>query len=139
MLEDPDSLISRFSALYNSPSCVRIRTGFDTPRTEKNVLSCYVSSKDTGASLELTGSDAWQIYKACLEDINAGLLGAEDVSGSTKEDGGNYTPLELIFTVSTSVPGQTDSLYVESIPLAAAATVGILQELGADPYWQPVG
>ena len=23
--------------------------------------------------------------------------------------------------------------------LAAAATVGILQELGADPYWQPVG
>lgn len=138
-LEDPDSLISRFSALYNSPSCVRIRTGFDTPRTEKNVLSCYVSSKDTGASLELTGSDAWQIYKACLEDINAGLLGAEDVSGSTKEDGGNYTPLELIFTVSTSVPGQTDSLYVESIPLAAAATVGILQELGADPYWQPVG
>ena len=138
-LEDPDSLISRFSALYNSPGSVLIRTGFDTPRTEKNVLSCYVSSKDTGESLELTGSDAWRVYAACLEDINAGLLGAEDVSGNTKEDGGNYTPLELIFTVTTSVPGQTDSLYVETIPLAAAATVGALQELGADPYWRPAG
>lgn len=141
-LADPDSLISRFSALYNSPGSVLIRTGFDTPRTEKNVLSCYVSSKDTGASLDLTGSDAWQVYAACLEDINAGLLGAEDVSGAgsaTKEDGGNYTPLTLIFTVSTDVPGRTDSLYVESIPLAAAATVRALTAFGAEPYWQAAG
>ena len=139
-LADPDSLISRFSALYNSPGNVLIRTGFDTPRTEKNVLSCYVSSYDTGASLDLTGSDAWQVYAACLEDINAGLLGTEDVSGSTtEEDSGNYTPLTLIFTVSTDVPGRTDSLYVESIPLAAAATVRALTAFGAEPYWQAAG
>ena len=139
-LADPDSLISRFSALYNSPGSVLIRTGFDTPRTEKNVLSCYVSSYDTGASLDLTGSDAWQVYAACLEDINAGLLGTEDVSGSTtEEDSGNYTPLTLIFTVSTDVPGRTDSLYVESIPLAAAATVRALTAFGAEPYWQAAG
>lgn len=141
-LADPDSLISRFSALYNSPGSVLIRTGFDTPRTEKNVLSCYVSSYDTGASLDLTGSDAWQVYAACLEDINAGLLGAEAVSGAgsaTKEDGGNYTPLTLIFTVSTDVPGRTDSLYVDSIPLAAAATVRALTAFGAEPYWQAAG
>ena len=138
-LENPNSLISRFSALYNSPGSVLIRTGFDTPRTEKNVLSCYVSSIDTGASLELTGSDAWRIYRACLEDINAGLLGADDVSGNTKEDGGNYTPLNLIFTVSTDVPGRTDSLYVESIPLAAAATVRALTAFGAEPYWRAAG
>ena len=138
-LEDPDSLISRFSALYNSPVCVRIRTGFDTPRTEKNVLSCYVSS--IGESLELTGSDAWRVYTACLADINTGLLGAEDVSGSgsTEEDGGNYTPLNLIFTVTTSVPGQTDNLYVDSIPLSAAETVSVLQALGAEPYWRAAG
>ena len=139
-LKDPDSLISRFSALYNSPVCVRIRTGFDTPRTEKSVLSCYVSSYDTGASLDLTGSDAWRVYEACLDDINAGLLGAADVSGSTKQsDGSNYTPLTLIFTVSTDVPGQTDSLYVDSIPLSAAETVSALQALGADPYWRAAG
>lgn len=139
-LEDPDSLISRFSSLYNSPGSVLIRTGFSTPRTEKNVLSCYVFSKDTGAFLELTGGDAWQVYAACLADINAGLLGAEDVSGSTKEGGdGNYTPLTLTFTVTTPVPGQTDSLYVDTIPLASAETVAALQSLGADPYWRPVG
>lgn len=139
-LEDPDSLISRFSALYNSPGSVLIRTGFDTPRTEKNVLSCYVSSFDTGESLELTGRDAWRVYTACLDDINAGLLGAADVSGSTKQsDGSNYTPLTLIFTVSTDVPGQTDSLYVDSIPLSAAETVSALQALGADPYWRAAG
>ena len=139
-LKDPDSLISRFSALYNSPVCVRIRAGFDTPRTEKSVLSCYVSSYDTGASLDLTGSDAWRVYEACLDDINAGLLGAADVSGSTKQsDGSNYTPLSLIFTVSTDVPGQTDSLYVDSIPLSAAETVSALQALGADPYWRAAG
>lgn len=139
-LKDPDSLISRFSALYNSPVCVRIRAGFDTPRTEKSVLSCYVSSYDTGADLELTGSDAWRVYEACLDDINAGLLGAADVSGSTKQsDGSNYTPLTLIFTVSTDVPGQTDSLYVDSIPLSAAETVSALQALGADPYWRAAG
>lgn len=138
-LEDPDSLISRLSALYNSPVCVRIRTGFDTPRTEKSVLSCYVSSYSTGANLNLTGSDAWRVYEACLDDINAGLLGAEDVSGADitkEEDGGNYTPLTLIFTVTTQIPGQTDSLYVDSIPLSAAETVSALQALGADPYWQ---
>ena len=139
-LEDPDSLISRFSALYNSPGSVLIRTGFDTPRTEKNVLSCYVSSFDTGESLELTGRDAWRVYTACLDDINAGRLGAADVSGSTKQsDGSNYTPLTLIFTVSTDVPGQTDSLYVDSIPLSAAETVSALQALGADPYWRAAG
>ena len=76
----------------------------------------------------MTGSDAWRVYEACLDDINAGLLGAADVSGSTKQsDGSNYTPLSLIFTVSTDVPGQTDSLYVDSIPLSAAETVSALQ------------
>lgn len=139
-LEDPDSLISRFSALYNSPGSVLIRTGFDTPRTEKNVLSCYVSSFDTGESLELTGRDAWRVYTACLDDINAGLLGAEDVSGSgSTKEAGNYTPLNLIFTVTTQVPGQTDSLYVDSIPLSAEETVRALTAFGAEPYWQAAG
>lgn len=139
-LEDPDSLISRFSALYNSPGSVLIRAGFDTPRTEKNVLSCYVSSFDTGESLELTGRDAWRVYTACLDDINAGLLGAEDVSGSgSTKEAGNYTPLNLIFTVTTQVPGQTDSLYVDSIPLAAEETVRALTAFGAEPYWQAAG
>lgn len=139
-LEDPDSLISRFSALYNSPGSVLIRTGFDTPRTEKNVLSCYVSSFDTGESLELTGRDAWRVYTACLDDINAGLLGAEDVSGSgSTKEAGNCTPLNLIFTVTTQVPGQTDSLYVDSIPLAAEKTVRALTAFGAEPYWQAAG
>lgn len=139
-LEDPDSLISRFSALYNSPGSVLILTGFDTPRTEKNVLSCYVSSFDTGESLELTGRDAWRVYTACLDDINAGLLGAEDVSGSgSTKEAGNYTPLNLIFTVTTQVPGQTDSLYVDSIPLAAEETVRALTAFGAEPYWQAAG
>lgn len=139
-LEDPDSLISRFSALYNSPGSVLIRMGFDTPRTEKNVLSCYVSSFDTGESLELTGRDAWRVYTACLDDINAGLLGAEDVSGSgSTKEAGNYTPLNLIFTVTTQVPGQTDSLYVDSIPLAAEETVRALTAFGAEPYWQAAG
>lgn len=139
-LEDPDSLISRFSALYNSPGSVLIRTGFDTPRTEKNVLSCYVSSFDTGESLELTGRDAWRVYTACLDDINAGLLGAEDVSGSgSTKEAGNYTPLNLIFTVTTQVLGQTDSLYVDSIPLAAEETVRALTAFGAEPYWQAAG
>lgn len=139
-LEDPDSLISRFSALYNSPGSVLIRTGFDTPRTEKNVLSCYVSSFDTGESLELTGRDAWRVYTACLDDINAGLLGAEDVSGSgSTKEADNYTPLNLIFTVTTQVPGQTDSLYVDSIPLAAEETVRALTAFGAEPYWQAAG
>lgn len=139
-LEDPDSLISRFSALYNSPGSVLIRTGFDTPRTEKNVLSCYVSSFDTGESLELTGRDAWRVYMACLDDINAGLLGAEDVSGSgSTKEAGNCTPLNLIFTVTTQVPGQTDSLYIDSIPLAAEETVRALTAFGAEPYWQAAG
>ena len=139
-LEDPDSLISRFSALYSSPGSVLIRTGFDTPRTEKNVLSCYVSSFDTGESLELTGRDAWRVYTACLDDINAGLLGAEDVSGSgSTKEADNYTPLNLIFTVTTQVPGQTDSLYIDSIPLAAEETVRALTAFGAEPYWQAAG
>lgn len=139
-LEDPDSLISRFSALYNSPGSVLIRTGFDTPRTEKNVLSCYVSSFDTGESLELTGRDAWRVYTACLDDINAGLLGTEDVSGSgSTKEADNYTPLNLIFTVTTQVPGQTDSLYIDSIPLAAEETVRALTAFGAEPYWQAAG
>ena len=139
-LEDPDSLISRFSALYNSPVCVRTRTGFDTPRTEKSVLSCYVSSYDTGADLELTGSDAWRVYEACLDDINAGLLGAEDVSGSgSTKEAGNYTPLNQKFTVTTQVPCQTDSLYIDSIPLASEKTVRALTAFGAEPYRQAAG
>ena len=59
-------------------------------------------------------------------------------SGSTKE-AGNYTPLNLIFTVTTQVPGQTDSLYIDSIPLAAEETVRALTAFGAEPYWQAAG
>lgn len=131
-----DSLISQFSALYNSTTCVRIRTGFDTPRTEKNVLSCCIYSNAGDETGELTGSDAWAVYDACRQDIDAGRLGAEDVSGiGTVSGDGNYTPLNLIFTVTSNVPGETDSLYVESIPLDASATVKALQSFGFDPYW----
>lgn len=135
-LDQPDSLISQFETLYNSPACVRLRTGFDTPRTEKNVLSCYVYSIDSVWTLELTGAEAWQIYAACLEDINAGRLGAEDVSGVGAADGRDYTPLHMIFTVSSVSPGKTESLYVDALPLDAAATVDVLTALGADPYWR---
>ena len=131
-----DSLISQFSALYNSTTCVRIRTGFDTPRTEKNVLSCYVYSNARDETGELTGLDAWAVYDACRQDIDAGQLGAGDISGVGTDSGsGNYTPLNLIFTVTSDVPGETDSLYVESIPLDASATVKALQGFGFDPYW----
>ena len=41
----------------------------------------------------------------------------------------------LIFTVTSDVPGETDSLYVESIPLDASATVTALESFGFDPYW----
>ena len=96
------SLISQFSSLYNSPDCVRIRTGFDTPRTEANVLSCYVYSNASDADLELTGAHAWELYAACLADINAGRLGAEDVSGVGTKDDADYTPLYLMFIVTTN-------------------------------------
>ncbi len=130
------SLISQFSALYNSTTCVRIRTGFDTPRTEKNVLSCYVYSNAGDETGELTGLDAWAVYDACRQDIDAGQLGAGDISGIGTDSGsGNYTPLNLIFTVTSDVPGETDSLYVESIPLDASATITALESFGFDPYW----
>lgn len=134
-LAQAGSLIARFDTLYNSPTCVRIRTGFDTPRTRNQVLSCYVYSRSTMQEFELTGEDAWQVYTACLDDINAGLLGASDVSGIGTDETENYTPLSLIFTVSAGTPGYTNSLSVDSIPLSAASTVQILTLLGADPYW----
>ena len=130
------SLISQFSSLYNSPDCVRIRTGFDTPRTEANVLSCYVYSNASDADLELTGAHAWELYAACLADINAGRLGAEDVSGVGTKDDADYTPLYLMFIVTTNTPGETVNLYVDSIPLGADETVRVLEQAGAEIYWK---
>lgn len=130
------SLISQFSSLYNSPDCVRIRTGFDTPRTEANVLSCYVYSNASDADLELTGAHAWELYAACLADINAGRLGAEDVSGIGTKDDADYTPLYLMFIVTTNTPGETVNLYVDSIPLGADETVRVLEQAGAEIYWK---
>ena len=43
------SLISQFSSVYNSPDCVRIRTGFDTPRTEANVCVFQRVGRGSGA------------------------------------------------------------------------------------------
>ena len=130
------SLISQFSSVYNSPDCVRIRTGFDTPRTEANVLSCYVYSNASDADLELTGAHAWELYAACLADINAGRLGAEDVSGVGTKDDADYTPLYLMFIVTTNTPGETVNLYVDSIPLGADETVRVLEQAGAEIYWK---
>ena len=130
------SLISQFSSVYNSPDCVRIRTGFDTPRTEANVLSCYVYSNASDADLELTGAHAWELYAACLADINAGRLGAEDVSGVGTKDDADYTPLYLMFIVTTNTPGETVNLYVDSIPLGADETVRGLEQAGAEIYWK---
>ena len=100
------------------------------------MLSCYVYSNAGDETGELTGPDAWTVYDACRQDIDAGRLGSGDISGVGTDSGsGNYTPLNLIFTVTSDVPGETDSLYVESIPLDASATVKALQGFGFDPYW----
>ena len=52
---------------------------------------------------------------------------------------GNVTLDYQSFTVTTPVPGQTDSLYVETIPLSAAETVSALKSIGANPYWRAAG
>ena len=139
-LEDPDSLISRFSALYNSPGSVLIRTGFDTPRTEKNVLSCYVSSFDTGESLELTGRDAWRVYTACLDDINAGLLGAGGRERLRQHKGSRqlHTPESDFHRhhASSRSDGQSVRRFYS---LAAEETVRALTAFGAGPYWRAAG
>lgn len=131
----PESLISQFLALYNSPVCVRLRTGLSTQRTAADVISCYVSSSDTGEALWLGAQDAWRLYQACGQDIDAGLLHGDDVSGKGSEDG-NYTPLSLVFQVaSATVPGETEQLSVMAVPITATSLVSALRELGFDPYW----
>lgn len=90
------------------------------------MLSCYVYSNASDADLELTGAHAWELYAACLADINAGRLGAEDVSGVGTKDDADYTPLYLMFIVTTNTPGETVNLYVDSIPLGTDETVRVL-------------
>ena len=94
------------------------------------MLSCYVYSNASDADLELTGAHAWELYAACLADINAGRLGAEDVSGVGTKDDADYTPLYLMFIVTTNTPGETVNLYVDSIPLGADETVRVLEQAG---------
>ena len=85
---------------------------------------------------ELTGLDAWAVYDACRQDIDAGRLGAEDVSGVGTKDDADYTPLYLMFIVTTNTPGETVNLYVDSIPLGADETVRVLEQAGAEIYWK---
>ena len=89
-----------------------------------------------GRGSELTGARAWELYEACLADINAGRLGAEDVSGVGTKSDDNYTPLSLMFLVTTNTPGETANLYVDSIPLGADETVRVLEQAGAEIYWK---
>ena len=134
-LEQPDSLITRFDSIYNSPTGVRVRTGFDKPYTQENILGCTVTYNSTGQSTILAANDAWKLYTACVQDIDNGLLGAEDVRFSAKEamNNGDFTPLWLQFTVETGSGTQT--LYVDAIPLTATDTVAALTALGFDVYW----
>ena len=97
------------------------------------------TSADFDYSENLTfspGARAWELYAACLADINAGRLGAEDVSGVGTKDDADYTPLYLMFIVTTNTPGETVNLYVDSIPLGADETVRVLEQAGAEIYWK---
>lgn len=134
-LEQPDSLIARFESLYNSPTGVRVRTGFDKPYTQENILGCTVTYNSTGQSTILAAQDAWKLYTACVQDIDNGRLGAEDVRFNAKEamKDSDFTPLWLQFTVETGRGTQT--LYVDAIPLTASSTVAALTGLGFDVYW----
>lgn len=131
----PESLISQFRSLYTSPVCVRARLGFDTERTRADVLSCCISSKeDTGESKWVDAQAAWQLYEACVADIDAELLCADDITGKGIEEG-NYTPLYLQFLVASARPGQTTDVMVDAIPITATHTVSVLTALGFDVYW----
>lgn len=133
--EQPESLITRFASIYNSPTGVRVRTGFDKPYTQENILGCTVTSSETGQATILAAKDAWKLYTACVQDIDNGRLGAEDVRFDAKEtvSGSNFTPLWLQFTVETG--RGTQMLYVDAIPLTASDTVAALTGLGFNVYW----
>lgn len=142
-LSDSGSLIADFASLYNSPTCILVRTGFDAPRTQSDVWSCDVvfsDSRDTQQTLGTT--DAWLVYDACVQDILDGTLGAEDVrpaDAATVEAAGedaNYAALWLVFSVDSGIPGQKSELYVDSVPIGASHTIAALESLGIDPHWQ---
>lgn len=138
----PETLISQFETLYESPDSVRLRTGFDEPRTRADMVSAYVYSKETGELQWLDAQQAWQLYDACAQDIDAGLLRDDDMSGKGYEET-NYTPLSLTLIVAAAdeatdpTTGQTKELSIDSIPITAKKTTAVLRELGFELYWTP--
>lgn len=153
-----ESLIAQFEAVYSAPSSVRIRLGFDEPRTRADVLAASVQSKETGETTWLDAQQAWQLYEACSRDIDAGLLQPEDTANA------DYTPLSLAFLVADPDYGkaertesvhvetdltrtysaketatQTQVLWVDSIPITATQTTKLLSEFGFGLYWSTEG
>lgn len=152
--DDAESLIAQFEAVYSAPSIVRIRLGFDEPRTRADVLAASVQSKETGETTWLDAQQAWQLYEACSRDIDAGLLQPEDTANA------DYTPLSLAFLVTDPDYGkaeraesvhvetdltrsystketatQTQELWIDTIPITAVQTTKLLSEFGFELYW----
>lgn len=148
---DPESLIAQYESLYAAPASVRIRLGFDVPRTRTDILAASVQSKETGETTWLDAQQAWQLYEACSQDIDAGLLQADEIADA------DYTPLSLAFLVTDPNYGkadragmahietdltrtyetesQTQELWIDSIPITATKTANLLREFGFDLYW----
>jgi len=133
---DPKSLARQFSAVYNDPELVVLRS---TPTYEVSARQISWSSvtsydaSDTYSSLNLTSDEAWTLYtEDILPDIRDGKGGQADLFFNSGTADAYTASISIQFSRSEeSDPKHTDDFYLNYTPIAGSRTEQWLLDHGA--------
>jgi ABC-2 type transport system permease protein len=133
-LGDPESLISRFTALYNSPAAILARSTPDWELRPADITYCSINgpTDETGVNFDtvnLGSSEAYDFYVNCLlPDLQNGSLGS--TSFTIYQDGKAETWYPVSVTLDlTDAFGRTFS-YSYNVSAAAEKTAAYVEKLG---------
>ena len=134
---DPESLIGRFSALYNTVPAVLSRSAPSWDLSARNFTYCSVSgSTDADGSaydsVDLNSREAYALYTDCiLPDIEDGTLGQTEFrSTGSQSKSDSYVSVSFDLTDAFGVT----AYYSFTVSQEASRTLAYLEGLGFRPY-----
>ena len=135
---DPESAISRLSALYNSGPAVLARNTPDWDVQPENFTYCSINgptdeSGTTFDTIYLNGADAYSFYENCLvPDLRDSSLGSASFRVDAGKQTSDWSPVTITLDLTDAFGGTVSYNY--TVSRDAAKTAAYLESLGFCPF-----
>ncbi len=136
-LADPDSYAARFQALLNRPEVLRKIYLDWTEDREPSVASGWLSNvktRENSGSTDLTEEQAEALWKAFLEDLDAGRIHRYLLDGAERAENCYYTDVVFILNLTSRRSTGERDIYTNQMTVtlqrSATSMMGVLEKEG---------